>query len=40
MNGNPALMLAGVVFLAMSVSCVVSGLSGALDPADAAQVRR
>jgi magnesium transporter len=33
MNGNPnALMLAGVVWIAMSVSCVVSGLSGALIP--------
>jgi magnesium transporter len=33
MNDNPsALMLAGVVWIAMSVSCVVSGLSGALIP--------
>ncbi len=33
MNGNPnALTLAGVVWIAMSFSCVVSGLSGALIP--------
>jgi magnesium transporter len=33
MDGNPsALALAGVVWIAMSVSCVISGLCGALIP--------
>ncbi|HEX7705849.1 MAG TPA: magnesium transporter [Thermoanaerobaculia bacterium] len=33
MQGNPAaLMLAGIVFLAMILSCIVSGIAGALIP--------